>query len=818
MTDPLGTLKKALRCGHPTAQPGPFPRLARESGPSTYAVHRFLHAWSQVPALGPDHAVLLRQVLEWSGVPSLALGAHAALAPPSAETLAKAGIEWTTANEIILHPYRPAWLPCQDTLTAPPHERAPDETFPAEAYLQSVGFPRWRSPAQKEAAWVALHTPEGATRIFVMPTGSGKSLCFQLLPRFFSGLTVVVVPTIALAMDQQANAAKLLANLPGVNPVYFASDDAPEATQKAVADQRTRLLFTSPEACVSGRLRPILDNFAAKRWLRNLVVDEAHLIETWGAQFRVEFQLLAAARRRWREASEGSLRTFLFSATMTPRCRESLQKMFSDGDAPSEFVSQRLRPEVRYYSHRFSDDAPRDEAVIEALWHLPRPAILYVTEKAAAERFAARLRTEGFLRIGCFHGDTRRKDRRRLLSSWKQNDLDLMVATSAFGVGVDKPDVRSVIHACHPENLDRYYQEVGRGGRDGWSSISLLLPAAHDRVVADNITVQLMRPERLQQRWSAMFNAAEDRGDCIYALNVAMRRAGLLGARTYRENIRWNKRLLLQLERAGLLQILDLEYRDPVSPEDDPEEWVVVKVNFAPHTPRLGERIAPQREEELRHFHSGLDKLDEFLAGSRCAARVIGKLYDFASHQRACPGCFYCSTHHLLPPPSEPLDFPPAPPWQPPLRSEMVESCPSPLARSGRPDFIDLVSRCVTVKGLRQFYCPAGQFDAVLSCFAEAFPSNTATLHRLDALTDGSKVSAAATFPLALLHIGRISAPALDLARPFPSVHFLCDVRHPCDSNGRHVASNEGLPLWASPESWIAESAEISMPCSPTTL
>jgi ATP-dependent DNA helicase RecQ len=178
-----------------------------------------------------------------------------------------------------------------------------------------------------------MQAPQGVTRILVLPTGAGKSLCFQLLPRFFAGLTVVVVPTIALAMDQQANAAKWLRDLPGVNPVYFASDDAPEVTLTTVEEKRTRLLFTSPEACVSGRFRRLPADFAAKRWLTSLVVDEAHLIETWGAQFRVEFQLLAGARRRWREASEGTLRTFLFSATMTPRCRELLQKMFSDGGA-----------------------------------------------------------------------------------------------------------------------------------------------------------------------------------------------------------------------------------------------------------------------------------------------------------------------------------------------------------------------------------------------------------------------------------------------------------------------------------------------------
>lgn len=184
----------------------------------------------------------------------------------------------------------------------------------------------------------------------VLPTGSGKSLCFQLLPRFTGGLTVVIVPTIALAIDEQANAERLFAGT-NVNPLSFASADDPETTLLAVKDRKTRLLFASPEACVSGRLRPLLGHFATTEsgWLTNLVVDEAHLIETWGAQLRVEFQILAAARRSWQAASGGRLRTFLLSATMSPHCREVLHKLFSDEEVPAEVVGQRLRPEIVYF-------------------------------------------------------------------------------------------------------------------------------------------------------------------------------------------------------------------------------------------------------------------------------------------------------------------------------------------------------------------------------------------------------------------------------------------------------------------------------------
>jgi ATP-dependent DNA helicase RecQ len=491
--------------------------------------------------------------------------------------------------------------------------------------------------------------------------------------------------------------------------------------------------------------------------------------------------------------------------------------MFSDGNASFEFVCQRLRPEIQYYAHPFAFQQERDDAVIDALWHLPRPAILYVTEKAAAEWFASTLRSEGFRRLGCFHGDTRKRDRSDLLRRWKSNELDLMVATSAFGVGVDKPDVRAVVHACYPENLDRYYQEVGRGGRDGWSSVSLLLPAQPDRKVADGISVRLMSPELIQERWSAMFNSAEHREGYTYALPMATRHTRLVGTRTYGENIRWNKRLLLQLERADQLALLDLELRDPATADDDPEEWAIVRVKFPPSTPRLAELITRQREEELAHFRGSFENLDRFLSCEKCASRVIGGLYDFAPHQRACPGCSYCRAHDRQPLPCEPLDFPEASLRPQAGPSELIEACPSPLTPSTRPDFIELISRCTNDKGLRQYFCPTETFGSVLACFKVAFPANAPVLNRVDPLSVISKVGSATIFPLAFIHVGSISSPALTLARPFPAVHLLCGVTNVADSNGRDIAVTENFRVWPSPQVWTAEPANNSLPCLPTT-
>lgn len=819
VTDPLGELKASLRRGAPPADSASI-RLPDEPS-AAYAVSRFLLSWAQAGGLDADQAVLFRQALRWLGIPSLFVGPLPIFTPEFVGHLKQAGVNFRPDGELHVRPFAPSWLAETTHCDETPRKKAPDESFPAEAYLQSIGYGRWRSQAQKEAAWATVNAPLGSTRVVVLPTGSGKSLCFQLLPRFSPGLTVVVVPTIALAIDQQVNAARLFAGTPDVNPLSFASDDNPEATALAVKEKRTRLLFTSPEACVSGRLRPLLDHFASAEsgWLTNLVVDEAHLIETWGAQFRVEFQILAAARRVWRTASGGKLRTFLFSATMSWRCRELLRKMFSNDDVPREFVCQRIRPEIEYYSHRFSNKPERDDAAVQSLWQLPRPAILYVTEKDDADALVTRLRGEGFRRIASFHGDTRRGDRKDILRRWKNNETDLIVATSAFGVGVDKQDVRTVIHACHPENLDRYYQEVGRGGRDGWSSVSLLLPCPEDRVTAELISITLLRPETIQKRWRAMFSRAETRGNHIYALPMASRHIGLVGTRTYGENIRWNKRLLLQLHRAGLLKFTDLELRSPESTGDDDEEWAVARLlNFSPNTPNLANLIEAQRNEEATHFRSGLDKLDEFLLRNTCASRVIGKLYDVPSHQRGCPGCPYCRSQSRPPPICELLEYPGATPFEEPFVSVMVENWPSPLRLATRADFIEALSRCVTTKGLQQFYSPAEHFEVVLICFNEAFPRNTPELHRLDPITQQSKLSSTVSLPTVFFHMETVNEHALELGRNHPSIHLFCDVQDLLDRNGRDLAANESFRCCSSMESWISQTLESTLPCLPMTL
>ena len=563
--DYIEALRTALRNNNPNGLNIDKPQSTNSLD---YAIWRFLNAWcSSPPPSGADLAVLLRQVARW-GEGNLLTGHLPEWFTPYTKN---ANVFVSPSGYLQATPFAPSWikydnLPAEEGIDGKPKLRRFEERISGEPYLSSLKYKHWNSLAQKEAAWMALTAPPHSTTLIALPTGSGKSLCFQLLSRFSSGLTIVVVPTVALAMDQWQSALKVLKDLPGLNPLYYAASDPdinPEMVLESVKCGATRLVFTSPEACVSGRLKGLIEEAAKQGRFQNLVIDEAHIIESWGMYFRVDFQMLSMLQRKWMDFENSSLRTYLLSATFTLKCREVLQELYWSKGEWREFISQRLRPEIAYYQRRFASENERLQALCDCAWNLPRPALFYTTEVKEATDLAKHIRESlGFSRVGCFHGETPNHHRRQLLQRWRNDELDVMVATSAFGLGVDKSDVRAVVHACFPENLHRFYQEVGRSGRDGASSISILMPCERDIEVAEGLSPKLLRPDTIQKRWEALFQGAESvpGEDYIYRLPTGARHMGLIGARTWGENIRWNKRLVLQLKRANLIELLDIEY------------------------------------------------------------------------------------------------------------------------------------------------------------------------------------------------------------------------------------------------------------------
>jgi ATP-dependent DNA helicase RecQ len=797
--DPYAQLREAFRTGTP-------PESLRKPtyfASSEYAAWRFLHAWRENPEWTPDHAVLFRQLARWQP------GFIGDLPRRLAELLPRAGVEMS-AGSAKAEVFRPAWLH-EDALPlegidAPPIHRRVDERLSAEPYLHLLGYSTWHSAAQKEATWTALTAPLGSTTLIALPTGSGKSLCFQALARFGTGLTVVVVPTVALAIDQWRSAHDVLSKIPSLNPRYFAADD-PSSDAAVVADEvrtgRCRLIFTSPEACVSGRLRFAIEEVARQGRLEHLVIDEAHIIETWGQYFRVDFQVLSARQQQWHKTSQDRLRTLLLSATFTPDSRTVLRKFFGTRGEWREFVSQRLRPEPAYFLQPFSGsdaDRLRRRAVLDCAWHLPRPGIFYTTEVQDANSLAAALREEGFERVEIFTGETPSSKRRELLRAWRDDEIDLMVATSAFGLGVDKGDVRSIVHACLPENLHRYYQEVGRGGRDGASSICVLLPTEQDEKTAQGLAPRLLGEDLIQQRWDALWQSREpeDTDNHIWRLRLDAKRIGLVGTRTWSENIRWNKRLILQLHRAGMLDLLDTEYVGGQKEDEDLNEWATVRLGFTPSSGSVGQDLSEVRKAELAVMRQGLRQMLAYAKSERPLCRLLRRLYGDDT-QLVCGGCPGCRRYGYAQKKCPPLSFATGPETD----SDHVIVAGVPHPERNRRAFLRLLERTIDQNIAKRFLVEPEIHEAILRLCREAFGEHSPILYRVDSLREFAPLRITREENVVVLHTKEVNRRALSFAKGERLIHlFVNDVPY-LDRSRRYPLESAGARFYSTAEHWL---------------
>ena len=449
------------------------------------------HAFEQGRAGKGDLMAAMRHLLRWESERS---GRPNRLVPssrpwPSVEEWLEGGLcdvfDYDEAQlQVHAAPWHPDWLdqvgeftiegPLQRGCTAA-HFLRGNRSFLGTSWIQIIPIP-WpaRSSAQR------AHIARGYTLTVLLPTGGGKSLCAHLPALLDEGavasLVLTIVPTVALALDQQERLKPIIPH-----PTAYVGGSTQEereinrSIRGRIREGRQRILFTSPESVLQSLASSLY--YAAERGLLKLfVIDEAHMVEHWGDEFRSAFQEITAIRADLlRRASDKPFRTLLLTATLTEGALDSLQTLFGE-PGPFALVSAvQLRPEPAFWTSYCPSDEVKHARLLESLKYLPRPLILYTTLVSDAKRWYALLRACGYLRTGLMTGETGRNERLDLLARWRTDELDVMVATSAFGLGVDKNDVRVVIHACVPENLDRYYQEVGRGGRDGLASASLVL-------------------------------------------------------------------------------------------------------------------------------------------------------------------------------------------------------------------------------------------------------------------------------------------------------------------------------------------------------
>ena len=329
---------------------------------------------------------------------------------------------------------------------------------------EAFAFARLR-PGQREGIESVL---AGRDTVVVMSTGSGKSAIYQIAGLLLAGPTVVVSPLIALQRDQVSDLREHAAGgAAQLNSTVPAAERA--AALAELAEGALEFVFLAPEQLANS---DVLDELAVAR-PSLLVVDEAHCISEWGHDFRPDYLRLGATAQ-----ALGRPVVLALTATAAPPVRDEIARRLGLRD-PELVVRGFDRPNIRLAVQRHHDEERKLRALREHVAGAPPPGIVYVATRRAAQELAGELCEHG-LRAGSYHGGMRARDRDATQQRFMDDDLDIIVATTAFGMGVDKPDVRWVVHAEISESPDAYYQEIGRAGRDGEPAEALLFYRAED--------------------------------------------------------------------------------------------------------------------------------------------------------------------------------------------------------------------------------------------------------------------------------------------------------------------------------------------------
>lgn len=368
----------------------------------------------------------------------------------------------------------------------------------ARALLRSVfGYDDFR-PLQAE---IIANILARRDTLAVMPTGSGKSICYQVPALQFAGLTVVVSPLIALMQDQ---VAQLREN--GVPAVFLNSTLAYDDYLRTAARVRSgevKLLYTSPETLLRPETRVLLDRAA----VACLAIDEAHCISQWGHDFRPEYRRLRAVRDRYPAAVCAA-----FTATATQRVQDDIRTSLGFR-AEDTFIASYNRENLFLEVRSRTNGPAQTIAFLEA--HRDQSGIIYCSTRRGVDETAAHLQTRGWPVLP-YHAGLDDATRRRNQELFSRDKVPIIVATIAFGMGINKSNVRFVLHYNLPESLEHYYQEIGRAGRDGLRADCLLLFSRGDMATRSQLIDQGAAAERpgRQARLQAMLRYATETETC----------------------------------------------------------------------------------------------------------------------------------------------------------------------------------------------------------------------------------------------------------------------------------------------------------------
>lgn len=485
-----------------------------------------------------------------------------------------------------------------------------NENLVTDSMIYSLtGYSVFKSLDQKIAVYGALNTPDGFTTLVSLPTGGGKSLVTQTISYQKEGLTIIIVPTVSLAIDQE-RVSKAAIRRDSIEDEIFSYSSGVDAGPilSAIKEKKARMLFISPEALLENPLFADAIKIANKgRYLKNIVIDEAHIVVDWGAAFRVDYQCLEA----WRNTlllSNPSLRTILLSATFEDKCVDILKDFFEVNERWIEIRCDALRHEPRYSVVRAKNYNEKQKNIVELVRKLPHPMIIYVARPADANSIRKTLSNAGINNVRTFTGLTGKGQRKKLIDGWVDNQFEIMVATSAFGVGVDKPDVRTVIHTYIPQNANTYYQELGRGGRDHLPCLSVMCLQPEDTTIGrDRIKKKVLTADKIIRRWDRLYNNIKSirmSGNRVF-IDTAIK-PNYADADEFEDapandaDMNWNVYVILFLRRYNMIQILEIKI-------DQGRYMILIKIDddrLLTINEELTEYIKKIREEEWNYYSS----------------------------------------------------------------------------------------------------------------------------------------------------------------------------------------------------------------------
>ncbi|WP_445249236.1 DNA helicase RecQ [Microcoleus sp. OTE_8_concoct_300] len=377
-----------------------------------------------------------------------------------------------------------------------------------QALKHFFGYDSFR-PGQREIVEAALQKRD---MMIVMPTGGGKSLCFQLPALLKPGLTVVVSPLIALMQDQ---VEALQDN--GIGATFLNSTLSPQETRSReteIQEGKIKLLYVAPERLLGERFLPFLDIVASKLGISAFAIDEAHCVSEWGHDFRPEYRQMQRVRDRYPDIPIMGL-----TATATERVRQDIIQQLTLRN-PYIHVASFNRPNLYYEvrpktKHSFAE-------VLQIIQKKGGSGIIYCLSRKKVDEVAYKLQQSGIQALP-YHAGMNDVDRATNQTRFIRDDVQVMVATVAFGMGINKPDVRFVIHYDLPKNLEGYYQESGRAGRDNEPAHCSLFYGYGDVKTIDYIIEQKPDPQEqriARQQLRRVINYAES-SDCRRTIQLS---------------------------------------------------------------------------------------------------------------------------------------------------------------------------------------------------------------------------------------------------------------------------------------------------------